>query len=45
MADDDIPYSESYKLMQKLDELIYKEYEFIVMEGIDHAIDLHDDWP
>ena len=43
-ADDDVPIDEGYKLVAKLKELNYKDYEFIEYQGVNHIVMRHPKW-
>jgi dipeptidyl aminopeptidase/acylaminoacyl peptidase len=37
-ADDDVPFTEAEKLVRALDSLRYKDYQFIKVQGANHAL-------
>lgn len=43
-ADDDVPIDEAYKLVSKLKELKYTNYEFIEYQGVNHIVMRHPEW-
>ena len=43
-ADDDVPIDEAYKLVAKLKELNYANYEFIEYQGVNHIVMRHPEW-
>ncbi|RIA09891.1 dipeptidyl aminopeptidase/acylaminoacyl peptidase [Flavobacteriaceae bacterium MAR_2010_72] len=43
-ADDDVPIDDAYFLVQKLNDLGYKNYEFIEYQGMDHIIMRNPEW-
>jgi dipeptidyl aminopeptidase/acylaminoacyl peptidase len=43
-ADDDVPIEESYKLVAKLKEMNYSNYQFIEYQGVNHIIMRHPEW-
>lgn len=42
--DDDVPIEESYKLVEKLAAINYKNYQFIVYPGADHIVMRNPEW-
>lgn len=43
-ADDDVPIEDSYKLTRLLDQMDYKNYEFIPYKGMDHIVMRNPAW-
>ena len=43
-ADDDVPIDEAYKLVAKLKEMNYTNYEFIEYQGVNHIVMRHPEW-
>ncbi len=43
-ADDDVPIDEAYRLVAKLKELNYTNYEFVEYQGVNHIVMRHPEW-